>query len=146
MEAFNDIEAVLDSLQMINSTIVRAYHQEVGAKKGLTIRILGTRRWFCDRNSSPRQCSSTVGSRRHHGGEVSDFKGYAPVMADGPQPKVLVAYKGYYADFIWQDMEKRGGVAVIPSKRNRKIQVPVNGHIYALRNPIEWCFDTTKNA
>jgi hypothetical protein len=30
------------------------------------------------------------------GGEVSDFKGYLPVMdADGPEPKVLLADKGY---------------------------------------------------
>jgi hypothetical protein len=34
------------------------------------------------------------------GGEVSDFKGYLPVMnADGPAPKVLLGNKGYDADF-----------------------------------------------
>jgi hypothetical protein len=48
-------------------------------------------------------------------GETSDFKGYAPVMeADGPPPKVLLGDKGYDADFIREDMEKRGGIAVIP--------------------------------
>lgn len=35
------------------------------------------------------------------GGESSDFKGYMPVMdTDGPAPKVLLADKGYDADFI----------------------------------------------
>jgi len=30
------------------------------------------------------------------GGEVSDYKGYMPVMnAEGPAPKVLLADKGY---------------------------------------------------
>ena len=29
--------------------------------------------------------------------------------ADGPAPKVLLADKGYDADFIREDMEKRGG-------------------------------------
>ena len=44
------------------------------------------------------------------GGEVSDYKGYLPVMnADGPTPKVLLADKGYDADFICEDMKKRGG-------------------------------------
>lgn len=80
------------------------------------------------------------------GGEVSDFKGYGPVMRDGPEPKVLVADKGYDADFIRQDMDSRGGVAVIPAKRNRKIQNPIDGYIYALRNRIERCFNKMKNA
>jgi hypothetical protein len=39
------------------------------------------------------------------GGELSDFKGYLPVMnAEGPAPKVLLADKGYDADFIRKDM------------------------------------------
>jgi transposase len=80
------------------------------------------------------------------GGEVSDFKGYAPVMADGPGPKVLIGDKGYDTDFVREDMETRGGVAVIPAKRNRKTHIPIDGHIYALRNPIERCFNKMKNA
>ena len=55
-------------------------------------------------------------------GEVSDFKGYLPVMnADSPAPKVLLGDKGYDADFIPQDMAARGGVAMIPTKRNRLV-------------------------
>jgi transposase len=78
---------------------------------------------------------------------VSDYKGYLPVMdADGPEPKVLLADKGYDADFIREDMEKRGGVAMIPTKRNRLIQLPVDTAIYALRNMVERCFNKLKNA
>jgi len=81
------------------------------------------------------------------GGQVSDFKGYRPVMdADGPAPKVLLADKGYDADFIRQDMQKRGGVAMIPTKRNRLVQLPVDADIYALRNIVERCFNKLKNA
>ena len=48
------------------------------------------------------------------GGEASDFKGYMPVMnADGPSPKVLLADKGYDADFIREDMDKRGGIVAL---------------------------------
>ena len=80
------------------------------------------------------------------GGEVSDFKGYLPVMnADGPAPKVLLADKGYDAAFIRKDMERRGGFAMIPTKRNRLVQLPVDTAIYALRNMVERCFNKLKN-
>ena len=81
------------------------------------------------------------------GGEVSDFKGHLPVMnAEGPAPKVLLGDKGYDADFIRQDMADRGGVAMIPTKRNRLVQLPVDAAIYALRNMVERCFNKLKNA
>ena len=80
-------------------------------------------------------------------GEVSDYKGYRPIMdAEGPAPKVLLADKGYDADFIRDDMGRRGGFAMIPTKRNRLVQLPVDGAIYALRNIIERCFNKLKNA
>jgi transposase len=80
-------------------------------------------------------------------GEVSDYKGYMPIMeAEGPAPKVLLADKGYDADFIREDMESRGGCAMIPTKKNRLIQLLVDGAIYALRNIIERCFNKLKNA
>ena len=81
------------------------------------------------------------------GGEASDFKGYLPIMdADGPAPKVLLADKGYDADFIREDMARRGGMAMIPTKRNRKIQLPVDPAIYNLRNMLERCCNKLKNA
>jgi transposase len=70
-----------------------------------------------------------------------------PIMdAEGPAPKVLLADKGYDADFIRHDMGRRGGFAMIPTKKNRLIQLPVDGAIYALRNIIECCFNQLKNA
>jgi len=66
--------------------------------------------------------------------------------ADGPAPKVLLADKGYDADFIREDMERRGGTAMIPTKRNRLVQLPVDAAIYALRNMVERCFNKLKNA
>ena len=81
------------------------------------------------------------------GGETADCSGYQAVMdADGPDPKVLLADKGYDADFIRADMEARGGIAVIPMKQNRKIIVEVDRHIYGLRNQIERCFNKLKNS
>jgi len=89
------------------------------------------------------------------GGEILDYKIYLPVMnADGPAPKVLLGDKpvlsevegGYDADFIRQDMESRGGLAMIPTKRNRLIQMPDDAAIYVLRNMVERCFNKLKNA
>ena len=81
------------------------------------------------------------------GGEVGDVKGYAPVMAEpGPEPKVLLADKGYDADAILADLDARGITAVIPPKRNRKNQRPIDGHLYALRNLAERCFSKLKHS
>jgi transposase len=63
-----------------------------------------------------------------------------------PEPKVLIADRGYDADAIRQDLDDRGATPVIPTKKNRKVQIPIDGHIYALRNRIERCFNRLKNA
>jgi hypothetical protein len=63
---------------------------------------------------------------------------------DGPALKVLLTDTGNDADFIRQDMERRSGVAMMPTKRNRKIQLPVDPAIYALRNMVERCFNKPK--
>ena len=74
------------------------------------------------------------------------MKGYAPIMDQpGPRPCVLLADKGYDADFILADLEARGVAAVIPAKRNRKVQPVIDGHIYALRNLVERCFSKLKH-
>jgi transposase len=40
LEALNESEAVPDTVQMIDTTIVRAHHQAAGAKGGLTRKLL----------------------------------------------------------------------------------------------------------
>ena len=66
--------------------------------------------------------------------------------ADRPAPEVLLRDKANDADFICQGMEDRGGVAMIPAKRNRLIQLPVDAAIYALPNIAERCFNELRNA
>jgi transposase len=81
------------------------------------------------------------------GGEVSDVKGYGPVMAEpGPEPKVLLGDKGYDTDAILADLEAKGVAAIIPPKRNRKVQPIIDGHLYALRNLVERCFSKLKHS
>jgi transposase len=75
------------------------------------------------------------------------MKGYGPVMDEpGPQPRVLLADKGYDADFILADLKARGVAAVIPAKRNRKVQPVIDAHIYSLRNLVERCFSKLKHS
>ena len=81
------------------------------------------------------------------GGEVSDVKGYTPVMAEsGPEPKVLLGDKGYDTDAILADLEARGAAAIIPPKRNRTIPRHIDGRLYALRNLVERCFSKLKHS
>ena len=77
----------------------------------------------------------------------SDVQGCGPVMAEpGPEPKVMLGNKGYDADVILDDLEGRGVTAVIPPKRNRKVQRIIDGHLYALRNLVERCFSKLKHS
>lgn len=80
-------------------------------------------------------------------GQVSDYKGYDAVMDDGlPQPKVLIADRGYDSDAIRDDVHARGGTPVIPARSNRNHPIQIDGFIYALRNMVERCFNKLKNA
>lgn len=63
----------------------------------------------------------------------------------GPEPKVLIADKGYDSDAIRDNLRERGAEPVIPMKRNRLAQLPVDGFVYTLRNRIERCFNRLKN-
>jgi transposase len=56
LEVLNDSETVPDSVQMIDSTIVRAHHQAAGAKGGLRNKVLAAQRVA----SRPRSTSSRM--------------------------------------------------------------------------------------
>ena len=80
------------------------------------------------------------------GGEVSDVKGYAPVMAEpGPEPKVLMGDKGYDANHLRRFLAERGTAAVIPSTSSRKVAIPHDAERYRLRNVIERTFCRIKD-
>ena len=64
----------------------------------------------------------------------------------GPEPKVLIADKGYDSNAIRDDLARRGAEPVIPARRNRKVQPVIDGYIYALRNLIERCFSKLKHS
>ena len=43
-------------------------------------------------------------------------------------------------------MEQRGGVAMIPIRKERKVSIPIDDHIYVLRNQVERAFSKPKCA
>lgn len=80
-------------------------------------------------------------------GEAHDVKGYEPLMEEeAPEPKVLLADRGYDTDAIRANLKERGATPVIPTKKNRRVQVEIDEAIYALRNRIERCFNWLKNS
>ncbi len=80
-------------------------------------------------------------------GEAHNATAYPALMDEAaPEPKVLIADRGYDADAIRSDVEARGGTPVIPTRRNRTVQIATDGFIYALRNRIERGIGRLKNA
>jgi len=70
-----------------------------------------------------------------------------PVMAEpGPEPKIVIADKGYDSNDIREHLTDRDIEPIIPMRRNRKIQIQIDDHIYALRNLIERCFAKLKQS
>ena len=74
------------------------------------------------------------------GGEVSDVKGYGPVMAEpGPAPKVLLGDKGYDSKALRDAIAKQDAIAVIPPRKTSP-QVPCDYALYCERNLVERFF------
>jgi len=65
---------------------------------------------------------------------------------DRSLPAVLIADKGYDADYIRQRIEEAGGSAIIPGRSLRINPVQIDSFIYALRNAVERCFSWLKQS
>jgi transposase len=80
-------------------------------------------------------------------GQTSDYQGFDLVMDDNlPEPRVLLADRGYDADRIRKSMSKRDVMPQIPMRKNRKMRVGVDHGLCRLRNLVERCFNKLKNA
>jgi transposase len=58
----------------------------------------------------------------------------------------LIADKGYDSDAIRDNIAGRDVAAIIPPRRNRKVQPVMEGATYALRNLIERCVSKLKHS
>ncbi len=61
----------------------------------------------------------------------------AEALLLGLKPQVVIADRGYDFDTVMHRTELAGAKAVIPPKRNRRVQRSVDGKLYAKRNIIE---------
>ena len=80
-------------------------------------------------------------------GQTSDYLGFDLVMDDNlPEPRVLLADRGYDADRIRKTMSERNILTQIPMRKTRKMRVDVDQALYTLWNMVERCFNKLKNA
>ena len=74
---------------------------------------------------------------RLSGGNIADIAVAAPLLEELAPSAWLIADKGYDADHLRAFLDRRGTIAVIPNKSNRKRRFPVDAERYKGRNLIE---------
>lgn len=62
-----------------------------------------------------------------------------------PKAKVLLGDKGYDADWFREALAERKIKACVPSKANRKVQIPHDATLYRQRHKIENVFGRIKD-
>lgn len=78
-------------------------------------------------------------------GQVSDYKGAAALLPELPAAKELLADRGYDASWFRQALLEKGIRPCIPSKKNRKTQIPYDKLVYKQRHLIENMFARLKD-
>ena len=78
-------------------------------------------------------------------GQMSDYKGAALMFDSLPKAKVMIADKGYDGDWFRQALAARKTIACIPSKSNRKVQIPHDPVLYRQRHHVENMFGKLKD-
>ena len=78
-------------------------------------------------------------------GQMSDYKGAALMLDALPHAKVMLGDRGYDANWFRQALTARGISPCIPSKANRKIQIPHDRTLYRQHHKIENMFEQLKN-
>ena len=86
-----------------------------------------------------------VDDRRVLSGIVHDCKPARRCIAAMPPAKQLVADKGYDSKALREWLQERGTTAVIPPRKNRKVQYDYDKTIYKQRNIIERMFCRLKD-
>lgn len=80
-------------------------------------------------------------------GQTSDCPGFDLAMGDTlPEPRVLLADRGYVSDKVRKTMGARTVVPVIPMRKSRRLRAAVERKLCRLRNLVERCLNELKNA
>ena len=116
------------------------------AQKGALPRFIGRTKGkltsklhaVCDSEGRPRTLFLTAG-------QISDYTGTAALLSTPPPAKALLADKGYDADWVREALADRHYKACIPSKSNKKIQIPHDKALDRKRHKIETMFGKLKD-
>ena len=135
---FNTINGEPDlEYAMIDGTIVQAHQKASGAKGGTQHQAIGRSRGGLS--------TKIVGMVDALGnlfrflllpGQAHDMNGVAPLIRDVPFG-TLLADKAFDVDWLLQELDERGAIAVIPPKANRKMQRDYDTHMYKWRHLVE---------
>jgi len=131
---------------MIDTTIVRAHACSSGYKKnnqdqealgrskgGFTTKIHA----MVDALGNPLKFILTAGQRN----DITQ----AESLIKNTSNTIVIADKGYDANDMIQAVEQQNSIAVIPSKKNRKVQREYDKHIYKERHLVECFFGKIKH-
>ena len=77
--------------------------------------------------------------------QTSDYTGAAGLVSGMPGVKVLLADRGYDADWFRNALMDKGITPCIPSKKNRKVQIEHDAILYKKRHKIENTFGRLKD-
>lgn len=79
------------------------------------------------------------------GGHTSDYIGARALVDDLPDADVLLADRGYDADWFRKALKDRGIAPCIPSRKCRKTPIPHDATLYKHRHKIENSFARLKD-
>lgn len=78
-------------------------------------------------------------------GQMSDYKGAALLLSSLPKASVLLADRGYDADWFRAALLKKGITPCIPSRKNRKQDIAYDKTLYRQRHKVENMFAKLKD-
>jgi len=78
-------------------------------------------------------------------GQTNDYKGAALMIDALPKAKAMLGDRGYDADWFRQALVVKGITPCIPSKANRRVQIPHDKALYRQRHKIENMFGRLKD-
>lgn len=77
------------------------------------------------------------------GGQEADVTQAEPLI-DAHEADAYILDKAYDSDAVVRAAQRRGGEAVIPSKKNRKVARDYDRHLYKERKKVEWFINLLK--
>ena len=79
------------------------------------------------------------------GGQTSDYIGARVLVGTLPAAQVLLADRGYDADWFRKALKDKGISPCIPSRKCRKVPIPHDSELYKGRHKIENSFARLKD-